>query len=256
MKRLGFNTLRKHIKVEPEEFYYQCDKLGMVVFQDMVNNGRYSFFRDTALPTLGVQKLPDGGLNRDGKMRRVFLRSMERTVEQLGNHPCILYWTIFNEGWGQFCADDAYETPRKIDDTRWIDTTSGWFRRSKTDVDSRHVYFRSVKLRGSGKKPLVLSEFGGKTWRAEGHVFNPDKTYGYGACPDQAALGQAVEDLYREEILPCVKQGLCAAIYTQVSDVEDEINGLLTYDRKLEKLAPERMLPLAQALRQAMEEEV
>ena len=255
MKRLGFNTLRKHIKVEPEEFYYQCDRLGMVVFQDMVNNGPYRFFRDTALPTLGVQKLPDTGLNRDGNTRRMFLQSMERTVEQLGNHPCILYWTIFNEGWGQFRADEAYEALRKLDDTRWIDTTSGWFRRKKSDVDSRHVYFRKVRLGGDGKKPLVLSEFGGKTWRAEGHVFNPDKTYGYGACPDQEALGRAVEALYREEILPCVKQGLCAAIYTQVNDVEDEINGLLTYDRKLEKLTPERMLPLARALQQAMEEE-
>ena len=255
MKRLGFNTLRKHIKVEPEEFYYQCDKLGMVVFQDMVNNGPYRFFRDTALPTLGVQKLPDGGINRDGKTRRMFLKSMEGTAAQLGNHPCILYWTIFNEGWGQFCADEAYEKLKALDGTRWIDTTSGWFRGHKSDVDSRHVYFRRVKLRSRGRKPLVLSEFGGKTWRAEGHVFNPDKTYGYGACPDQEALGQAVEALYREEILPCVGQGLCAAIYTQVSDVEDEINGLLTYDRNLEKLTPERMLPLARALRQAMEEE-
>ena len=256
MKALGFNTLRKHIKVEPEEFYYQCDKLGMVVFQDMVNNGRYRFFRDTALPTLGLQKLPDMTLNRGDKTRLAFLESMECTVRQLENHPCILYWTIFNEGWGQFRADDAYEVLRKIDDTRWIDTTSGWFRRSKSDVDSRHVYFRRVKLRGSGKKPLVLSEFGGKTWRAEGHVFNPDKTYGYGACQDQETLGRAVEALYREEILPCVKQGLCAAIYTQVSDVEDEINGLVTYDRKQVKLTPERMLPLARALRQAMEESV
>lgn len=256
MKKLGFNTLRKHIKVEPEEFYYQCDKLGMVVFQDMVNNGHYRFFRDTALPTLGVQKLPDGGINRDGKTRRMFLKSMEGTAAQLGNHPCILYWTIFNEGWGQFCANEAYEKLKALDGTRWIDTTSGWFRGHKSDVDSRHVYFRRVKLRSRGRKPLVLSEFGGKTWRAEGHVFNPDKTYGYGACPDQEALGQAVEALYREEILPCVKQGLCAAIYTQVSDVEDEINGLLTYDRKLEKLTPERMLPLARALQQAMEEEI
>ena len=256
MKALGFNTLRKHIKVEPEEFYYQCDKLGMVVFQDMVNNGRYRFFRDTALPTLGVQKLPDMTLNRGDKTRLAFLESMECTVRQLENHPCILYWTIFNEGWGQFRADDAYEVLRKIDDTRWIDTTSGWFRRRKTDVDSRHVYFRKVRLRSDGEKPLVLSEFGGKTWRAEGHVFNPDKTYGYGACQDQEALGRAVEELYREEILPCVKQGLCAAIYTQVSDVEDEINGLVTYDRKQVKLTPERMLPLARALRQAMEESV
>ena len=256
MKALGFNTLRKHIKVEPEEFYYQCDKLGMVVFQDMVNNGRYRFFRDTALPTLGLQKLPDMTLNRGDKTRLAFLESMECTVRQLENHPCILYWTIFNEGWGQFRADDAYEVLRKIDDTRWIDTTSGWFRGRKTDVDSRHVYFRKVRLRSDGKKPLVLSEFGGKTWRAEGHVFNPDKTYGYGACQDQEALGRAVEELYREEILPCVKQGLCAAIYTQVSDVEDEINGLVTYDRKQVKLTPERMLPVAQALRQAMEESV
>ena len=256
MKALGFNTLRKHIKVEPEEFYYQCDKLGMVVFQDMVNNGRYRFFRDTALPTLGLQKLPDMTLNRGDKTRLAFLESMECTVRQLENHPCILYWTIFNEGWGQFRADDAYEVLRKIDDTRWIDTTSGWFRGRKTDVDSRHVYFRKVRLRSDGKKPLVLSEFGGKTWRAEGHVFNPDKTYGYGACQDQETLGQAVEALYREEILPCVKQGLCAAIYTQVSDVEDEINGLVTYDRKQVKLTPERMLPVAQALRQAMEESV
>ena len=256
MKALGFNTLRKHIKVEPEEFYYQCDKLGMVVFQDMVNNGPYRFFRDTALPTLGLQKLPDKTLNRGDKTRLAFLESMECTVRQLENHPCILYWTIFNEGWGQFRADDAYEVLRKIDDTRWIDTTSGWFRKRKTDVDSRHVYFRKVRLRSDEEKPLVLSEFGGKTWRAEGHVFNPDKTYGYGACPDQEALGQAVEALYREEILPCVKQGLCAAIYTQVSDVEDEINGLVTYDRKQVKLTPERMLPVAQALRQAMEESV
>ena len=145
MKKLGFNTLRKHIKVEPEEFYYQCDKLGMVVFQDMVNNGRYRFFRDTALPTLGVQKLPDGGINRDGKTRRMFLKSMERTAAQLGNHPCILYWTIFNEGWGQFCANEAYEKLKALDGTRWIDTTSGWFRGHKSDVDSRHVYFRRVK---------------------------------------------------------------------------------------------------------------
>ena len=256
MKALGFNTLRKHIKVEPEEFYYQCDKLGMVVFQDMVNNGRYRFFRDTALPTLGLQKLPDMTLNRGDKTRLAFLESMECTVRQLENHPCILYWTIFNEGWGQFRADDAYEVLRKIDDTRWIDTTSGWFRRRKTDVDSRHVYFRKVRLRSNGEKPLVLSEFGGKTWRAEGHVFNPDKTYGYGACQDQEALGRAVEELYRQQVLPCVKQGLCAAIYTQVSDVEDEINGLVTYDRKQVKLTPERMLPVAQALRQAMEESV
>ena len=253
MKRLGFNTLRKHIKVEPEEFYYQCDKLGMIVWQDMVNNGDYQFFRDTVLPTAGIQKRDDRKLHREEAVRRRFLAGAEAAVRQLRNHPCICCWTIFNEGWGQFDSDNVYDWFRKIDDTRFIDTTSGWFRRHKSDVDSRHVYFRKVRLRGDGKKPLVLSEFGGKTYRAEGHVFNPDKTYGYGGCGTLEELNRAVERLYREEILPCVPKGLCAAIYTQVSDVEDEINGLLTYDRRVEKLRPEVMLPLARALQQALE---
>ena len=252
MKKLGFNVLRKHIKVESEEFYYQCDKLGMIVFQDMVNNGDYSFLRDTALPTAGIQKLDDRKLHKDAKTRENFLSGMEATVNQLKNHPCILYWTIFNEGWGQFDSDGVYEQFKKLDDSRWIDSTSGWFRREKTDVDSRHVYLRKVKLEGDGVKPLVLSEFGGKTYRAEGHVFNPDKTYGYGGCATIEELNEAVRKLYMEEVLPCIHKGLCAAIYTQVSDVEDEINGLITYDRKVEKLKPEVMAPIAKALQEAI----
>ena len=254
MKKLGFNTLRKHIKVEPEEFYYQCDNLGMIVFQDMVNNSDYNFLRDTALPTIGIQTLDDRKLHADEVGRRRFLEGMEATVKQLKNHPCICYWTIFNEGWGQFDSDNVYDQFKKLDDTRFIDSTSGWFRRKKTDVDSRHVYFRKVKLAGDGIKPLVLSEFGGKTFKVEGHVFNPDKTYGYGGCDSLEALNEAVAKLYLEEVLPCIRKGLCAAIYTQVSDVEDEINGLVTYDRKVEKLNPETMLPIATALQQAVEE--
>ncbi len=253
MKKLGFNTLRKHIKVEPEVFYYQCDKLGMIVWQDMVNNGDYSFFRDTVLPTLGLQKLDDHKLHQDETTRKIFLEGMEATVNQLKNHPCICYWTIFNEAWGQFDSDNVYEAFKKLDDTRFVDSTSGWFRQKKSDVDSRHVYFRKVKLSGDGKKPLVLSEFGGKTYRCEGHVFNPEKSYGYGSCESLERLNSALSDLYRNEIIPCVKKGLCAAIYTQVSDVEDEINGLLTYDRKVEKLTPETMLPIAQDLQKALE---
>ncbi len=252
MKKLGFNTLRKHIKVEPEEFYYQCDKLGMIVWQDMVNNGDYNFFRDTALPTAGIQKLPDRNLHPDASTRRRFLEGMKTTVNQLKNHPSICYWTIFNEGWGQFDSDNVYEQFKTLDDTRFVDSTSGWFRQKKSDVDSRHVYFRKVKLKGDGVKPLVLSEFGGKTYRAEGHVFNPDKTYGYGGCESIEALNEAVVKLYMEEVVPCTENGLCAAIYTQVSDVEDEINGLVTYDRKVEKMNPEKMLSVAAALQRAV----
>ena len=251
VKKQGFNTLRKHIKVEPEEFYYQCDKLGMIVFQDMVNNGDYNFIRDTALPTVGIQKLNDKNLHSDPVTRDAFLRGMEATVNQLRNHPCILYWTIFNEGWGQFDSDNVYHHLMAMDNTRWIDSTSGWFRRKETDVDSRHVYFKPVKLR-AGEKPLVLSEFGGYSFKPEGHVFNTEQTYGYGKFEDQEQFAQAVEKLYRDQIIPAAKTGLCAAIYTQVSDVEDETNGLLSYDRKVEKLTPERMLPIARALQDAM----
>lgn len=253
MKKLGFNTLRKHIKVEPEEFYYQCDRLGMIVWQDMVNNGPYRFLRDTALPNLGIQRLDDRRSVADERIRETFLGQAEAVVSQLRNHPCICYWTVFNEGWGQFDSDRVYDWFRKLDDTRFIDTTSGWFRRSRTDVDSRHIYGRPIRLKGDGKKPLVLSEFGGKTCRIGGHVFNPDKTYGYGVCRDLPELRQQVAALYRDQVIPCVERGLCAAIYTQVSDVEDEINGLVTYDRKVEKLTPEDMVPLARALAEAVE---
>jgi hypothetical protein len=248
MKKLGFNTLRKHIKVEPEEFYYQCDKLGMVVFQDMVNNGDYQFFRDTAVPTIGIQRMPDKGLNRDPKGREMFFRAMEETVAQLRNHPCILYWTIFNEGWGQFDSDAAYARMRKLDTSRILDSTSGWHRRKESDVQSLHIYFGSWYRLHKCDKPLVLSEFGGYTYPVEGHIFNPDKSYGYKTCKSLEAFQADVETLYRTRILPKVKEGLCATIYTQVSDVEDEINGFLTYDRKVCKADAEAMQKIAAEL--------
>ena len=248
MKALGFNTLRKHIKVEPEQFYYDCDRLGMVVFQDMVNNGDYSFFRDTALPTVGLQKLSDRQLHRNKLCRQRFLAGMEATVNQLKNHPSICYWTIFNEGWGQFDSDRVYEQMKLLDDTRFIDSTSGWFRRKKSDVDSRHVYFKPIRLKGDGR-PLVLSEFGGYSYKVPGHVFNTEQTYGYGKFENQKEFAAAVEKLYLQQVIPAYKAGLCAAIYTQVSDVEDETNGLLTYDRKECKLPPEIMLAIAKQLK-------
>ena len=257
MKRLGFNTLRKHIKVEPEEFYYQCDRLGMIVFQDMVNNGDYGYLRDTVLPTvsLGSQKwMQDKNLHRDPGTRKQFLTSMEATVHQLKNHPSIVYWTIFNEGWGQFDSDAVCDQLRQLDDTRWIDATSGWFRRKNTDVDSRHVYFRKLKLKGDGKVPLVLSEFGGYSYKIPEHSFNQDKTYGYGKFTEKEAYGNAVEELYREQLVPCIRDGLCAAIYTQVSDVEDETNGLLTYDRRECKLSAAAMRLVAGLLQEAVRE--
>ena len=233
MKSLGFNTLRKHIKIEHEQFYYDCDRLGMVVFQDMVNNSDYSFLRDTALPTVGLRSRSDRNAHK-GKSRRVFLESMDETVRLLYNHPSICYWTIFNEGWGQFDADGAYDRLKALDSSRFIDSTSGWFHQNKSDVDSYHVYFKPVELKAENR-PLVLSEFGGYACKIADHCYNREKTYGYRKCEDEAALLNDIVTLYRNEILPLRDKGLCAAIYTQVSDVEDETNGILTYDREILK---------------------
>ena len=251
MKALGFNTLRKHIKVEPEQFYYECDRLGMVVFQDMVNNGDYSFLRDTALTTVGLKRLSDKRLHRDKATRGAFVRGMEATVRQLYSHPCICYWTIFNEGWGQFDGETQYRALKELDDSRFIDTASGWFSGVPSDVDSEHVYFKPVKLKYSDK-PMVLSEFGGYSYKPEGHVFNPVKTYGYRFFEKQTDFEDALISLYENEVIPAIREGLCAAVYTQVSDVEDETNGLLSYDRRVTKVNAERMLKIAESIRQEM----
>lgn len=251
MKELGFNTLRKHIKVEPELFYYACDWLGMVVFQDMVNNSDYNFFRDTALPTIGIQKRNDKKMHRDENTRKAFLQGMESTVKQLKNHPCILYWTIFNEGWGQFDGSAAYEKLKNLDSSRIIDTTSGWFRGATTDVDSRHIYFTPWSALKPSSKPLVLSEFGGYAYAVESHLFNPDKAYGYKTCKSQEHFQVSLSELYITKVLPAIQRGLCAAIITQVSDVEDEINGMLTYDRRVCKADAESMQQIAGALKDA-----
>ena len=250
MKALGFNTLRKHIKVEPEQFYYDCDRLGMVVFQDMVNNGGYSFIRDTALPTVGMKRFPDRHLHSSSECRRAFLHAMEQTVRQLENHPSICLWTIFNEGWGQFECGKVCRRLKALDDTRFIDTVSGWFVNAHTesDVVSEHTYFKPFRPYAADK-PLVLSEFGGYALTLPEHAFNPDNEYGYRRFTDPAEYERALVHLYESEIVPAVKQGLCAAIYTQVSDVEDETNGLLTYDRAVCKISSDAMLPIAAKLR-------
>lgn len=247
MKRLGFNTLRKHIKVEPDEFYYQCDKLGMIVFQDFVNNGKYSFLRDTALPTVITKRFPLWFNGRSRMQREAFVRSMESALKQLYNHPCICLWTIFNEGWGQFDSDKMYLKLKELDQSRFIDTTSGWFKGKLSDVESEHVYFKAVKLKKSNK-PILLSEFGGYSYKIDGHCANDKKTYGYKKFSDGKDFENALFSLYENEIIPNIKNGLCGAVYTQLSDVEDETNGLLTYDRKICKVSPEKMREMSKKL--------
>ncbi len=250
MKELGFNLLRKHCKVEPEWFYYYCDVHGMLVLQDIVNSGSYSFVKDTALPTLGFQKRSDRGkakTDEERKRRAFFEQHMKDTIELLYNHPCVVGYTIFNEGWGQFEADRMYEIGKETDPGRWFDTTSGWFAKRKSDFDSRHVYFRNKKLTGKAK-PLFLSECGGFSYQIKEHCYCPDKSYGYGTCRSTEELTARIAEMYRKMVLPAIPRGLCGCVYTQVSDVEEEINGLYTYDREVCKVDKEAMRRLAEEL--------
>ena len=246
MKACGFNMLRKHIKLEPELFYYYCDLYGMVVFQDFINSGGYGFLIDTALPTVGLRR----GLTHraSARRRKIFFETGESMVRQLYSHPCVCYYTIFNEGWGQFDADRVYDHFKALDPSRVWDATSGWFKGKRSDVESDHIYFKPVKLKAVRGRPMVLSEFGGYALKLEGHAFNLDKTYGYRQYTDSAAFEQGLLDLYRNEILPAIGQGLCATVYTQVSDVEDETNGLLTYDRAVLKVDEAKMREMADGL--------
>ena len=247
VKRMGFNMLRKHIKIEPELFYYYCDLYGMIVLQDIVNSGKYSFIVDTALPTVLLRR----GITHTASKRRrkIFEESARDTVGALYNHPCICYYTLFNEGWGQYDADRLYTEMKTLDPTRIWDATSGWFKEQKSDVQSEHIYFKPVKLRPTPELPLVLSEFGGYSCIIDGHIFNPSNNYGYKTLRTSEQLTEALRTLYIEQIVPEIKnKGLCATVLTQVSDVEDETNGLLTYDRRIVKVNEDTLRSISSAL--------
>lgn len=247
MKKLGFNMLRKHIKSEPEAFYYYCDKHGMVVFQDFINSGKYSFLLDTALPTVGIKK----GLTRPASKKRkeVFYENAIALISRLHSHPSVCYYTIFNEGWGQHDHDAIYRRLKDLQPSVVFDTASGWFIPKESDVTSDHVYFKKINSKAKNGKPLVLSEFGGYSYKIPQHSFNLDKTFGYKKCPDREDFNSSLEALYINEVLPTItSQGLNAAVLTQVSDVEDETNGLLTYDRKITKADEPLMQSIAKRL--------
>ncbi len=250
MQALGFNLLRKHIKLEPEAFYAACDRCGMLVLQDLVNSGGYNWALDTLLPNLGLQHRPDRWPG--GAARKAFFRAhAAATQARLYNHPCVVGYTIFNEGWGQFDADAQYRACRAADPTRFYDATSGWFAQKESDVESLHVYFRSRPLRAK-RRPLLLSECGGYARPVEGHLFRPDAGFGYGTAQTEQALTDRIERLYREMVLPSIPRGLCGSVYTQLSDVEEEVNGLYTMDRAVCKADEARLRRLAQALYREM----
>lgn len=260
LRRMGFNAVRVHIKVESRRFYHLCDRLGLMVVQDMVSGG---------VPPLGIRAsgavqalgftLPDrsavfrrwtgrGGVAGRGR----FVRELVGVIRHLRAHPCIVVWVPFNEAWGQFDARGAERLVRRADPTRLVDAASGWFDQGGGDFRSRHRYVLRLVAppRGDGRA-FYLSEFGGLNLAVEGHVWCDPVPFGYRFLEDREALARAMTELYRDQLVPLVAGGLAACTYTQVSDVERESNGLMTYDRVVTKVDPVLMARLNRELEEA-----
>ena len=242
MKSVGFNMIRKHIKIEPQRWYYHCDRLGMVVWQDMVNGGSaYQDWYVTYLATaLSCKNIKVGDRSRwllsrkDKKGRLEFVREMRGTIRLLKRHPSIAAWVVFNEGWGQFSTRKMTEIVRQEDGTRLIDSASGWFDQGCGDMQSVHNYFFKLEVKPEEERAAVLSEFGGIALQVQGHSAC-EELYGYGTYTELDALNQAYKEL-DEKVQALIPQVLCASVYTQVSDVEEEVNGVLTFDREVQKI--------------------
>ena len=244
-KALGFNMLRKHIKIEPQRWYYHCDRIGMLVWQDMVNGGgRYNKLLVGYLPTLfpGIAgRISDrwhflfGRSNAEG--RKEWTNECEETVRALYNHPSIIVWVPFNEGWGQFDAKKITSLIRSLDDTRLIDEASGWYDQKGGDFKSVHNYFHLLKYSPDRRgRAVILSEFGGYACYIAEHSYSP-MLYGYRIYMNSDDLEAALQKLYQENILKLKEEGVSAVVYTQLSDIEDEVNGLFTYDRRVCKIS-------------------
>ena len=258
MKDMGFNMLRKHIKIEPLRWYYHCDRLGMIVWQDMIcGGGAYKPAAAGIVPAFNMvfntKKFRKNDSTEKGYAffsrtdkdgRNEYYVDSERMVEELYNVVSLAVWVPHNEGWGQFDALKTAAFYRKLDPTRIIDHASGWHDQGGGDLNSFHIYFTPFwfpKFDKNDVRPVILSEFGGFSLQVKGHMFNKEKFFGYRKYYDQEKFDEALRKLYEDKVAKLIPQGLSATVYTEVSDVEDECNGLLSYDRKVVKTSIEKM---------------
>ena len=240
MKRMGFNMLRKHIKVEPLRWYYHCDRLGMLVWQDMINGGGQYKAWSISSPLFLGNAHSDGDYRyfarEDERGRAEYREELAGMMELLYNCPCIAMWVPFNEGWGQFDSRGIVTMMRLLDQTRTIDHASGWHDQGISDVKSYHVYFKPYRFRPDKRgRAVALTEFGGYTLHLPDHSFHA-KAFGYRPYHEEEGLRKGFTRLYERQVIAAKAKGLAAAVYTQVSDVEDETNGFVTYDRKVVKM--------------------
>ncbi|MEI2787124.1 MAG: sugar-binding domain-containing protein [Candidatus Nanopelagicales bacterium] len=253
MKDLGFTMLRKHIKIEPLRWYYHCDRLGMLVWQDAVNGGGTYRAPVIQIPAVTPLRLKDNRYTlfarQDEAARQRWLRELDDMVGLLGNAVSIAVWVPFNEGWGQFDATAVAQHLRTIDPSRPVDHASGWHDQGGGDFRSLHVYFRRFRIPGRGDhRVLALTEYGGYSHHITGHSAS-GREFGYRRFSSMVALTRAFQRLHITQIIPAIPRGLSATVYTQLSDVEDETNGLLTYDRREHKMSPESVRAVITQLR-------
>ncbi len=260
MKELGFNMLRKHIKVECARWYYHCDRLGMLVWQDMVSGGRQYHMQFVC--TMPNMIMKTGRIVKDSHYRLFsrtdpegraeYTRELKEMIRVLYNHPSIVAWVPFNEGWGQFDAAKATKLVRSLDRNRLIDEASGWFDQGGGDMYSIHNYWRKLKVTPQKDRVVSLTECGGYSCLFEGHSAC-DRLYGYRKYATLGELTNGIVGLWETELIPALADGLSASVYTQVSDIEDEVNGLLTYDRECVKVEKERIRRVNRKLRERFE---
>ncbi len=243
MKACGFNMVRKHAKLESDRWYYHCDRLGILVWQDIVNGGdAYNDNYVTVQPNLWNWKNTKHktfNTNKTGRAseegRREFQKEIIETAGFLKNHPSVVAWTLFNEGWGQFETAKCLEILRTCDPVRPIDAASGWFDQDLGDFRSIHNYFFPLRVYRERERAFIFSEVGGFPMLVKGHSAC-DKIYGYGKkYTDASELTKAYKDLNRR-LLGKIPNGLCASVYTQWTDIENEVNGVYTWDREVKKI--------------------
>ena len=236
-------------------WYYHCDRLGLVVWQDFVNGGgEYKFSHVALFPFLGFHHKDDDYkyfAREDENSRNQFIQLVHETINALYNTVSVGVYVPFNEGWGQFDSKKITDLVTKLDNTRIIDSVSGWHDQGKDEtlIKSFHTYYTPLKV-PKDTRAVVLSEFGGYSMKVNGHVFDESKEFGYKKFKTQDKLILALEKLYLYKLLPLIEKGLSGAIYTQVSDVEEEINGLVTYDRKVQKVPTEKMREINDKLKE------
>jgi beta-galactosidase/beta-glucuronidase len=253
-KKIGCNMIRKHIKIEPARWYYHCDRLGVIVWQDMPNGGKaVGGFTSIAAMLFNTKvddrkRLKQAGRS-DPENRAHFRCELQGMIDLLYNVPCIGMWVPFNEAWGQFNAREISEWLKVYDPTRPVDHASGWFDQGAGDFLSLHVYFKALKMpKLDPKRAFILSEFGGYSLMLKGHAWKEDKKFGYKFFETKDELTDAYITLIRGQLLPMIPQGLAGAVYTQTTDVEIEINGYLTYDREVEKMDVEKLIQVHREL--------